>query len=241
MKNNEASVFIFIASIFVGILISSNMNFEKVDQKVYLNSEQYQDAYRNRSKLESDINDLKEQYFNLNQKINDLTKTTNDMSSTNQQMKDELDLDKMAVGNVDIEGQGIEITLNDGGGEFTGTVKNFNTVADMIHDHDIRYVVNDLRCAGAEAISINGQRILSNSEIYCNAEFILVNGIKTGAPFDIRAIGDMDKLQDYMLSERGYLNYLKLRGEGNITIDLETNPDIRIFSSDVRVKDYTIK
>lgn len=241
MKNNEASVFIFIASIFVGILISSNMNFEKVDQKVYLNSEQYQDAYRTRSKLESDINDLKEQYFNLNQKINDLTKTTNDMSSTNQQMKDELDLDKMAVGNVDIEGQGVEITLNDGGGEFTGTVKNSNTVADMIHDHDIRYVINDLRCAGAEAISINGQRILSNSEIYCNAEFILVNGIKTGAPFDIKAIGDMDKLQDYMLSERGYLNYLKLRGEGNITIDLESNPDIKIFSSDIRAKDYNIR
>lgn len=241
MKNNEASVFIFIASIFIGILISSNMSFGKTQKTVYLNSKQYQDAYRKKSELLSNINDLKEQYFNLNEKINDFKETTDNFSSINRQMQDELNLYRMATGAVDIEGPGVEITLNDSGGEFSGTAKGDTSVYQMIHDYDIRYVLNDLKNAGAEAISINDQRILSNSEVYCNAEFILVNGIKIGAPFDIKAIGDMDKIKNYMLSENSHINFLKMRGEGNIAVDLETNEDVKIFSSSSKLIHNNIK
>ncbi|MFL0251595.1 DUF881 domain-containing protein [Clostridium neuense] len=243
MKNNEASIFIFIASIFVGILISSSITFGNTKKTVYLNSKQYQDVYRNRSKLISDINDLREQYFDVKKKIDDFIKTTNDVSETNKQMKDELTLYRMALGNVDIEGEGIELTLNDSGGEFTGTVKGYNDVGEMLHDYDIRYVLNALKSAGAEAISVNGQRVLSNSEIYCNAEFILINGVKTGAPFNIKAIGDEDKLKSYMLADGNYLNYLEMRSHNNIKFKLSTNSDIKIFSSNnnIRYKDMNSK
>lgn len=241
MKNNEASIFIFIASIFVGILISSSITFGNTKKTVYLNSKQYQDVYRNRSKLIGDINDLREQYFDLKQKIDDFIKTTNNISETNKQMKDELTLYRMALGNVDIEGEGIELTLNDSGGEFTGTVKGYNDVGEMLHDYDIRYVLNALKSAGAEAISVNGQRVLSNSEIYCNAEFILINGVKTGAPFNIKAIGDEDKLKSYMLADGNYLRYLEMRSHNNISFKLSTNSDVKIFSSNnnIRYKDMS--
>jgi len=243
MKNNEASIFIFIASIFIGILISSGITFGNTKKTVYLNSKQYQDVYRNRSKLISDINDLGEQYFDLKQKINDFSKTKDNISEANKQMKDELTIYRMALGNVDIEGEGVEISLNDSGGEFTGTVKASNSVLQMLHDYDVRYVINALKSAGAEAISINGQRILSNSEVYCNAEFILINGVKTGAPFNIKAIGDSDKLKSYMLADGSYLKYLGMRSNGNIKFKLNTNSDVKIFSSDnnVRYKNMSIK
>lgn len=243
MKNNEASIFIFIASIFIGILISSGITFGNTKKTVYLNSKQYQDVYRNRSKLISDINDLGEQYFDLKQKINDFSKTTDNISEANKQMKDELTIYRMALGKVDIEGEGVEISLNDSGGEFTGTVKASNSVLQMLHDYDVRYVINALKSAGAEAISINGQRILSNSEVYCNAEFILINGVKTGAPFNIKAIGDSDKLKSYMLADGSYLKYLGMRSNGNIKFKLNTNSDVKIFSSDnnVRYKNMSMK
>lgn len=243
MKNNEAAIFIFIASIFIGILISSSVTFGNTKKTVYLNSKQYQDVYRNRSKLISDINDLGEQYYDLKQKINDFTKNTNNITEANKQMKDEMVLYRMALGKVDLEGEGIEITLNDSGGEFTGTVKGYNSVMEMIHDHDLRYVLNALKSAGAEAISVNGQRIISNSEIYCNAEFILINGIKTGAPFNIKAIGDEDKLKSYMLADGGYLKFLELRSNGNIKFKLSTNSDVKIFSSNnnIRYKNMSAK
>lgn len=243
MKDNEASIFIFIASIFIGILISSGITFGNAKKTVYLNSKQYQDVYRNRSKLISDINDLGEQYFDLKQKINDFSKTTDNISEANKQMKDELTIYRMALGNIDIEGEGVEISLNDSGGEFTGTVKASNSVLQMLHDYDVRYVINALKSAGAEAISINGQRILSNSEVYCNAEFILINGVKTGAPFNIKAIGDSDKLKSYMLADGSYLKYLGMRSNGNIKFKLNTNSDVKIFSSDnnVRYKNMSMK
>ncbi|MCD2345194.1 DUF881 domain-containing protein [Clostridium guangxiense] len=236
MKNNEASIFIFIASIFIGILISSSITFGNTKKTVYLNSKQYQDVYRERSKLISDINDLREQYFDSKQKIIDFSKTTNDISETNTQMQDELKLYRMALGKVDIEGEGVEIILNDSGGEFTGTVKSSNNVGEMLHDYDIRYVLNALKSAGAEAISVNGQRVLSNSEIYCNAEFILINGIKTGAPFNIKAIGDEDKLKSYMLADGSYLKFLEMRSNGNIKFKLSTNSDVKMFSSNNNIK-----
>lgn len=236
MKDNEASIFIFIASIFIGILISSGITFGNTKKTVYLNSKQYQDVYRNRSKLISDINDLGEQYFDLKQKINDFSKTTDNISTANRQMKDELTIYRMALGNIDMEGEGVEISLNDSGGEFTGTVKSSNSVLQMLHDYDVRYVLNALKSAGAEAISINGQRVLSNSEVYCNAEFILINGVKTGAPFNIKAIGDTDKLKSYMLADGSYLKYLEMRSNGNIKFKLSANSDVKIFSSDNNIK-----
>lgn len=243
MKNNEAAIFIFIASIFIGILISSSITFGNTKKTVYLNSKQYQDVYRNRSKLISDINDLGEQYFDLKQKISDFSKATDNISEANRQMKDELTIYRMALGNIDIEGEGVEVSLNDSGGEFTGTVKGYNNVLEMLHDYDIRYVLNALKSAGAEAVSINGQRVLSNSEIYCNAEFILINGIKTGAPFNIKAIGDTDKLKSYMLADGSYLKYLEMRSNGNIKFKLSTNSDVKIFSSanNIRYKNMSSK
>ncbi len=47
---------------------------------------------------------------------------------------------------------------------------------DLIHDIDVLRIINDLRGAGAEAIDINGQRVLAISEIKCGGPIIRVNG-----------------------------------------------------------------
>lgn len=61
---------------------------------------------------------------------------------------------------------------------------------DIIHDIDILNILNDLRVAGAEAISINGERVLSTSEIKCAGPVIRINGNTSATPFVIKAIGD---------------------------------------------------
>lgn len=72
----------------------------------------------------------------------------------------------------------------------------------LIHDDDILRVINELRAAGAEAISINGQRLTAVSEIRCAGPTLSVNNVRSAAPFEIRAIGE----------KKALLNSLKMRG-----------------------------
>ena len=72
----------------------------------------------------------------------------------------------------------------------------------VIHDDDILRVINELRAAGAEAISINGQRLTDTSEIRCAGPTLSVNNVRSAAPFEISAIGDKKNL----------VNSLKMRG-----------------------------
>lgn len=238
MKNNEASIFIFIASVFLGILISSNMSFGNKQKRVYLNSKQYEDAFIKRSELLNDVNGLNEQYFDLKRDIKDFKKSSKDSDSTRKQMQDELTLDKMELGTIDVNGQGVEIILDDSGNQFDASSEDVNFrqqrgIYQVIHDFDMRAVINDLKCAGAEAISINDQRITSNTEIYCNAEFLLVNGVKVATPFNIKAIGNKNKLKSYMMSSGKHLKILKGR---SIYVSLKTLNDIKIpaYSGELR-------
>ena len=73
-------------------------------------------------------------------------------------------------------------------------------------------VINGLKLNGAEAIEINGERITSTSEIYCSWAFITINGIKLPAPFEIKAIGDQEKLLAYANSEFGQVKIMANRG-----------------------------
>ena len=67
MKNNEATIFVFIASVIIGILISMNIGFKgKIN---FLDVQQYDQAYNERTKLYSQLNNLKQQYYSTNAKL----------------------------------------------------------------------------------------------------------------------------------------------------------------------------
>ncbi len=59
----------------------------------------------------------------------------------------------------------------------------------IVHDRDIREIVNELFAAGAEAISVNGQRLVASSSIRCVGPVVLVNSTQVAPPFMIKAIG----------------------------------------------------
>ncbi|MPN27284.1 hypothetical protein SDC9_174714 [bioreactor metagenome] len=65
----------------------------------------------------------------------------------------------------------------------------------MIHEEYIRQIVNWLWNGGAEAISVNGQRITSATEVFCSGSYIQINGTLQMAPYIIEAVGDQHNLQ----------------------------------------------
>lgn len=79
----------------------------------------------------------------------------------------------------------------------------------ILHNYDIATVVNVLWAAGAEAIAINGQRVIATTAIRSVATTMMVNTKRIAPPITIEAIGDPDELAGRLLQPGGYLGLLK--------------------------------
>ncbi|MGP1562306.1 DUF881 domain-containing protein [Filifactor alocis] len=113
---------------------------------------------------------------------------------------------KMQAGYQKLQGKGVIIELMDSEEE-AGDGENPNNL--LIHDQDILILLNDLKVAGAEALSVNGQRIVARSEIKCSGATITINGTTYGQPFIIKAIGDPKQLEAAVLSPDSYGDILQ--------------------------------
>lgn len=104
-------------------------------------------------------------------------------------------VDEMAVpaGLTEVRGNGLAVTLTDSSANFETERIDPNLL--VIHESDLRAVVNALFAGGAEAISINDSRVLSTTGIRCVGNTLYLNGRLYAPPFVIRAIGDMPRLQ----------------------------------------------
>lgn len=223
MKNNEASVFVFIATIIVGILISMNISFSKTNKLVVLDSKQYQDAYNTKNKLQNDISTLIDNYNLISKKLVKYKSTDKTQIEVTNELNSELQTYKIGLGLVELHGQGLIISLNDANEKFFDDPSEY--ALRIVHNTDIIQVLNDLNNGGAEAVSINGQRITENSEVFCDGPFLKINSKKIAAPFTIYAIGNKDTLYDYMMLDENHIKALSLR---NISVKIQKTDDVKL-------------
>ncbi|NSW91805.1 MAG: DUF881 domain-containing protein [Firmicutes bacterium] len=107
----------------------------------------------------------------------------------------ELDAVRIFAGMTDVKGKGVIITLED----------SFFTVIDS----DILLVVNELRAAGAQAISVNDERIVAMTEIRDALPYIMVNGTQITSPITIKAIGNPEQLEHSLKMINGVIEKLQ--------------------------------
>lgn len=130
---------------------------------------------------------------------------------------------KQFAGLTPVEGPGVEVILSDAangkemakqlaggsdqGADFQNQLSNF-----LVHDQDIVGVVNELKQAGAEAISVNGQRIIATSSIRCVGPICYINRQPTGgaAPYTILAVGSPRDMENGLRLPGGYLDTQQL-------------------------------
>ena len=133
------------------------------------------------------------------------------------------------LGYLDLQGEGIIVTLQD----------NENR---SIAYTDLLTLVNELNSAGAEAISINDERITSRSEItLINNTFIFVNEKKIAGPYVVKAIGDKKYLESALTIKGGFIDLIKNEEK---TIDYSTEDNVVVIAYDKRpnlkyAKEYT--
>ena len=131
-------------------------------------------------------------------------------------LRAELDQLEITAGLTDVEGPGVSVILEDSSSSnLTGDEADY-----LIHDSDLLSVINELRSAGAEAISLNGERILATSEVRCTGAVVTVNGRRYAAPYIIFAIGDPDTLYSALTMRSGVVDVLSQWG---ITVKVTAN------------------
>ena len=186
------------------------------------------------NELRDEINQWKDVYDTATEKINELNaKITEYQNSASEDdkavalIKSEMDNAKVLAGLAQVEGQGIIVTLDDTAA-LTQIAKDagyYDPNAYIIHDSDLVMIVNELLSAGAEAISINGQRITGLTSIRCTGPQVIINGIRIVAPFKISAIGEATTLKGALGLRGGIIDSIKA---DSIDVKIETSGDIVI-------------
>lgn len=153
--------------------------------------------------LEKDREKMQNEIADLNNK---LSQVNNGQTQALQAIQDELKKARLNAGVVAMKGPGIEVTLDNPpqskkNGEGAGLF--------IVRDEDLLRVVNELRGAGAEAISINGQRVIATSEIRLAGSFININLNRIVPPYRIMAIGKSDNLRSALEISGGLAEYLR--------------------------------
>ena len=141
-------------------------------------------------------------------------------------VKNELQQANTILGNTDVEGEGIVVTLRETNTEETG----------VINANDLLDIVNELKNAGAEAISINDERIINMSYIaFISDTFIKVNGQRIVAPYIIKAIGNPTYLESALIGNGGPVDNMQKIGH-DIAIEKPSKVKILKYNGEIKTK-----
>lgn len=159
-------------------------------------------------RLEAEQAQLKKQISDLRAQTTAEQEQLSRSESTTTNLGKALAEQRALAGTVAVRGNGIEILLDD------STNRTILPSDDpdnyIVHEFQIRDIVNLLWGSGASAIAVNGERFVNSTSVYCVGSTILINDTRTSPPYHILAIGDAARMQQ-ALEDGNTLRDLKAR------------------------------
>lgn len=186
------------------IQVKTVKNTNSTSSKNYEENNLRAEVLKYKEKYDNLIRETEKVDAQLQEQIESATKNNSELEESKNQINDG---NKM-IGLTEVTGPGITITLADSDIDSTSVLNSSDL---LIHDIDLLKVVNELKNAGAEAISINNQRVILTTPIICGGNIININGEKIGSPFEIKAIGSPEALAN-LSRPGGWLSKLEERG-----------------------------
>lgn len=182
-------------------------------ERIQLDSERTAELERQLSALESEVVEI------------EATAQSNEVVS--RELRESMTTLQTAAGTNHVVGPGVVITLNNAEAASDG---NGDAGPSRVLDLDLQVVVNSLWAAGAEAISINGERITALTAIRQADNVILVNIRPLGPPYVVRAIGEPDSmLRDFSEGSGG--TWLEIVAQAGIRYTIEGEESLRLPGS----------
>ena len=182
--------------------------------------------------LRTGVANWKTKYEDVSKKYEETTKTIReyeDKITNNQEaselLQEELERANMLLGKTDVQGEGIVITLSDNREK-------------KIEIYDILQLINELKLAGAEAISINDERIIATTDIKeVNSMYIVVDGKRITSPYVVKAIGNQTYLESGLTTkDYGYIDRVIKAYDKTATVERQDNVKILKYAGEMKLQ-----
>ena len=225
MKKDKIVISIVLGIVAMFLVIIMSIQLKTINQTDITSLESMQDE-----ELRNEIVSLKEKNEEIENKIsenegkiNEYRETLNNNQKASEVLNNELHEYEEMIGLTDVTGEGVILTLTD-------TPYQSYSYGNLVD------FVNELKYAGATAISINDNRVINTTEIVeISKRYILLNGDqRISSPYIIKAIGDKKKIVETLsLKDEGYLDLYKNEG---YDIKMEENDNITVIKYNKEIK-----
>ncbi len=193
MKQIKDKFFIGIMSIILGIVISVQFRIVQTNfLEGVIPSQRAIELESELKKISEEKKNLMEELNNYEKKIKEIQESASQENELIKNLNKELEKYKIISGFKTVTGPGVQIVIDDPPSELG--FENDGSI--IMYRYDLLLsVINVLNSAGAEAISINDQRIISNTAIRYASNSVKINNMSTAPPFVIKAIGNPETLE----------------------------------------------
>jgi len=224
-KKNQIVMTIIIGLVCVVFFAVMFMQFKTIEETDITAIENMREA-----DLRTAISEWKGKYEDTQKQLEANRKSVKDYQETiekNGEASELVDKDltesNMLLGKTDVIGEGVVVTL----------VNTPNCTVTYSH---LLELINELRYAGAEAISINDARIVTTTDLTQIDNRMQANGQRIASPYVIKAIGSQTYLSSTLsLKDSGFIDRYKASG---MDIKLEKGNNIKIlkYNGEMKVK-----
>lgn len=191
-----------IASLILGIAISLQFRTTSATQSNAPGGASRTDLVVNLRTVESERDRLVEELASTRKQLTEARQQSSGSRGTEELIK-ELEAARLQAGLSELKGPGIVIRLSDSPRRPGPEEVPYDFI---VHDIDLSVLVNELWASGAEAVSVNDNRIVARSSIRCVGPTVLVNTNRLASPFIVKAIGDVDQLEGGLKMPGGFLD-----------------------------------
>ncbi|ASB89718.1 DUF881 domain-containing protein [Bacillus sonorensis] len=213
-----------LAMLVLGFLLAFSYQFAKENRDRVETAEEWKKEYSLRDRLIKEEKQNKALEKDLFKKQQEVRKTEASLKNEKQEyynILEDVERYRMYVGEIGVQGEGIEVTLKDS--SYVPEGENVNNY--IVHESHIFRLLNELWISGAAAVSINGQRVTHHSYISCNGPVITVDGTQHPAPFVISAIGEADVLLPALNIAGGLIDQLT---RDHVSVSIEKQDKIEM-------------
>ncbi|CAA9363311.1 MAG: FIG215594: Membrane spanning protein [uncultured Nocardioidaceae bacterium] len=202
------------------LLVTSGVNSAGTD----LRPSQYADLADLAQQETDRVAGLQDRVAELTAEIEELSGELD--SGTMDQVQADIDALSGPAGLTAMKGPGLTVTLEDAPEAIRDSVSDENVRDTIVHQQDIQAVVNAMWAGGAEAMTLQGQRVVSTTGIKCVGNTVLLHGVTYSPPYVISAVGDPDVMRESIESSPYIQAYLDAVEQWRVGWDVEVEESI---------------
>lgn len=216
-----------VALLILGFVVAAQMAGEK--PRSQYTTQERAPLIETALRLQSGQEALKAQIVDLRRRIGALEAQDPGAAASLRQLYADLEDARLAAGLIAISGPGLAFRLEDGGA---------GGVDAIVSGQDVRFLVRQLWLAGAEGISVNGERLSGTSAVIDIGGSILVNSAYLAPPYEIRAVGPAD-LYDRLRGAVAFVDFVQSRIDRSgisLTVAVRDDIDLPAYAGTINLR-----